>query len=58
MSLSILAVELPEALRFLNWGWWGIHAVAIAFWFSVGFLVCRKCFGSAAEKGRKQETVD
>lgn len=43
MSGPILAVELPEALRFLNWGWWLVHIVAIVVLLMIGCGCGRRC---------------
>lgn len=33
---------LPEALEFLNWGWWVVHVVAIVVVFLIGWGVGKK----------------
>lgn len=57
MNLLVLAQEaagrdgiLPEALMFLNWGWWVVHVVGIAAVFGIGFAVGKS-------KGRKADTT-
>jgi H+/Cl- antiporter ClcA len=33
---------LPEALEFLNWGWWVVHLVGIPLVFLIGMSVGKK----------------
>jgi len=34
-------MNLPEPLRFLNWGWWIVHVIAIPLVFYIGYAVAR-----------------
>lgn len=46
MFTMLGAEVLPEALHFLNWGWWLVHLIAIPGMFLIGMAVgksrCRR----------------
>jgi hypothetical protein len=56
MAGSVLAVELPGALEFLNWGWWILHVVGIVVVGWIGYTIGRKKSASpAAGQGQQQQ---
>jgi hypothetical protein len=42
MSSLLMAVDLPEPLHFLGWGWWIVHVVGIAVVFSLGMWLGKR----------------
>ncbi len=53
---TILGMEVPEPIEFLNWGWWIIHVVAITMVFLIGMAAgkskCRKTHADTRSAAR------
>jgi hypothetical protein len=53
MDLVLLAQDgqiLPDALRFLNWGWWIVHVIAIVVVLLIGMAIGKKKAAKPAQQ--------